>query len=291
MALPDAAASMSIEHLLDEHRDSYLEDAERHDAIRAEILRRFAERKMVFAGVIPVCDACGWKGDIVPTQDESSRIVRAHLVTCPLYRNEVDRAISDRGVAERDCSLPIGERVANIIGELKQWRHECATEAMENEKLRAEVDRLTKDRDDRRDYYGRRIAAFRAEVASLTKQRDAAQERVDLDIDEFKRIKAELFNSFDGIGVTEAQRMTARLVYGLCDRAMAAGRQRVPLIEQRDLYERERNEAIVAADRLAKECARLRAELEQQRTRAEAAEDEIRHPSVLTDRAQEAGNG
>lgn len=103
------------------------------------------------------------------------------------------------------------------------------------------------------------------------------------------RIKAELRNSFDGIGVTESQRMTAILVYGLCDRAMAAGRQRVPLIEQRDRYQRERDEARAQAADLSDEVSRLRATVEQLRARAEAAE--LRSPSVLTDGAKEATNG
>lgn len=51
----------------------------------------------------------------------------------------VDAAIADRGVPERDCRLPLATRVDNIIGELKEWRHDAATEAMENEALRADL--------------------------------------------------------------------------------------------------------------------------------------------------------
>lgn len=60
---------------------------------------------------------------------------------------EIDDVIGGRGVPERDCTLPLPERVDNIIVELKNWRHSSATEAMENEKLRAENERLLAVRD------------------------------------------------------------------------------------------------------------------------------------------------
>lgn len=34
----------------------------------------------------------------------------------------IEKAISDRGICERDCTLPLPERVDNIICELKEWR-------------------------------------------------------------------------------------------------------------------------------------------------------------------------
>ena len=49
----------------------------------------------------------------------------------------IDTAISDRGVAEKDCTLPLAERISNIISELKEWRHKCSVAEAENERLRA----------------------------------------------------------------------------------------------------------------------------------------------------------
>lgn len=80
-----------------------------------------------------------------------------------------------------------------------------------------------------------------AQVAKLRTERDAAQERVDLDIDEFQRILAELADLRDGIPRPDAGRSLYACVKGLCDRAIAAGRQRVPLIGQRDRAEAERD--------------------------------------------------
>lgn len=51
----------------------------------------------------------------------------------------VDDAIADRGVPERDCTLPVAERVDNIIVELKQWRHEAGKEMQENDRLRTRL--------------------------------------------------------------------------------------------------------------------------------------------------------
>lgn len=49
----------------------------------------------------------------------------------------IDTAISDRGVAEKDCTLPLAERISNIISELKEWRHKCSVAEAENERLLA----------------------------------------------------------------------------------------------------------------------------------------------------------
>lgn len=66
----------------------------------------------------------------------------------------------------------------------------------------------------------------------LVAERDAAQERVDLDVDEFRRIKAELDNLRCGFPplTEDSARTLYAVVAGICDRAVAAGRQRVPLI-------------------------------------------------------------
>lgn len=49
----------------------------------------------------------------------------------------IDQAIADRGVPERDCRLPIAERVSNIISELKEWRHDYGVAAMNLERSEA----------------------------------------------------------------------------------------------------------------------------------------------------------
>jgi hypothetical protein len=82
--------------------------------------------------------------------------------------------------------------------------------------------------------------AFAATKAKLSE----VQERVDLDIDEFRRILSEL----DGLRVSipltpESGKVLYDLVDALVLRATTAGRQRVPLIEQRDRAEKERDDA------------------------------------------------
>lgn len=85
-------------------------------------------------------DAHSWDSEMLaaacPQLAAELRAARAELAA-------VDSVIGDRGVPERNCTLPLPERVDNIIVELKNWRHECATEAAANEKLRAENERLT----------------------------------------------------------------------------------------------------------------------------------------------------
>lgn len=51
----------------------------------------------------------------------------------------IDAAISDRGVAERDCGLPLDQRIDNILVDLKQCRFDLAASEMENAKLRAQL--------------------------------------------------------------------------------------------------------------------------------------------------------
>lgn len=51
----------------------------------------------------------------------------------------IDQAIADSGVAETDCRLPIAERVSNIIGEMKQWRHAYAESEAAMARLRERV--------------------------------------------------------------------------------------------------------------------------------------------------------
>lgn len=75
-------------------------------------------------------------------------------------------------------------------------------------------------------------------MPSKTEQIAVLQERIDLDVDEFQRIIAELDDCLIGLcGDKAATR--AKIVVGICQRAITAGRQRVPLIQQRDKAEAE----------------------------------------------------
>jgi len=51
----------------------------------------------------------------------------------------IDQAIADSGVAETDCRMPVAERVSNIIGEMKQWRHAYAESEAAMARLRERV--------------------------------------------------------------------------------------------------------------------------------------------------------
>lgn len=97
----------------------------------------------------------------------------------------------------------------------------------------------------------------------LVAERDAAQERVDLDIDEFRRIKAEIDNLRCGFPplTEDSARTLYAVVAGICERAVAAGRQRVPLIVQRDKAEAERDTAKDLLAETERERDRARADL------------------------------
>lgn len=98
-----------------------------------------------------------------------------------------------------------------------------------------------------------RAAVAEAELA-------AVRERVDLDVDEFRRIKAVLHDAYCGLLGSQIEVM-AREIGGLCDRAIAAGRQRVPLIEQRDRAVEEAREQRIRAESAEAELRELRLEL------------------------------
>lgn len=103
------------------------------------------------------------------------------------------------------------------------------------------------------------VRHIRAQAERIAK----LEERVDLDVDEFLRIKAELGNFLVGIvGAKVEVQSKAKLVAQLCDRAVVAGRQRVPLIVQRDNAELERGTLRVQVSAQAEEIAALRRELD-----------------------------
>lgn len=54
----------------------------------------------------------------------------------------IDNVIADRGVPERDCALPLPQRVDNIIVELKNWRHWYGEAEIRAENAEAEIMRL-----------------------------------------------------------------------------------------------------------------------------------------------------
>lgn len=110
------------------------------------------------------------------------------------------------------------------------------------------------------------LCAILTGIEQIKAQRDAAQERVDLDIDEFRRILAEMGNLRVCIPMTpEDGRGIYDLVQGIVLRATNAGRQRVPLIAQRD-----RAEAELDAER------RMRVEAEAAARRAEEERDALK---------------
>lgn len=84
-------------------------------------------------------------------------------------------------------------------------------------------------------------AKLSADLAAAMVERDAAQERVDLDVDAFLRIKADLDNL--RVGILPKDEAGAKAMFNIvacrCDRAVIAGRQNVTLIEQRDRAEQE----------------------------------------------------
>lgn len=114
----------------------------------------------------------------------------------------------------------------------------------------------------------------------LVAERDAAQERVDLDVDEFRRIKAEIDNLRCGLPplTEDSARTLYALIAGICDRAVAAGRQRVPLIVQRDKAEAERDTARAALAETERERDRARADL----AAIKAQQDEVLRAELLS---------
>ncbi len=77
------------------------------------------------------------------TQCEERKALAAGKAKAEAELAAVDAAIADRGVPERDCSLPLPERVSNIISELKNWRHEAGTAQAEVERLTGIIDDTT----------------------------------------------------------------------------------------------------------------------------------------------------
>lgn len=95
-----------------------------------------------------------------------------------------------------------------------------------------------------------RLAEAEAEASAL-------RDHLDLMVDEFRRIKSELRDLADGIRVENAPSIVS-VVYQLCDRAVEASRQRVPLIVQRDRLASSVNERVQRIAELERERDELR---------------------------------
>lgn len=96
------------------------------DEARAELARL-----QTWTGMISVLDK-HYPPETFPTMpDTASRDDGARIVSLVRRLDEarselkaIDDVIADRGVPERDCTLPLPQRVDNIIAELKTWRDE-----------------------------------------------------------------------------------------------------------------------------------------------------------------------
>ena len=67
--------------------------------------------------------------DLVPSASgfpEAMRAAFRRAILAERQLAEVSSAIADRGVYERDCTLPIGARVDNVILDLRESRHDLA---------------------------------------------------------------------------------------------------------------------------------------------------------------------
>jgi len=115
---------------------------------------------------------------------------------------------------------------------------------------------------------------YRLQVLDITRQNEELKEHLDLQVDEFTRIKAMLMDSawsrtFEGENL-------ALEIQTICDRALIVTKQRVPLIEQRDSLQSK----LDAAERYGREekekglAARDRAILAE--SQQDAATDELK---------------
>ena len=112
----------------------------------------------------------GWLKDLMAENAD----LRAKLADAKAELAAVDAAIADRGVPERDCSLPLPERVSNIISELKNWRHEAGTAQAEVERLTGIIDDTTNTEATNADT----VADLRAKLADAERERDDLREQV-----------------------------------------------------------------------------------------------------------------
>ena len=70
------------------------------------------------------------------------RSLLARAVKAEGVLRAIDEVIADRGVPERDCTLPLPQRVDNLIVELKNWRHSYGEAALLAEKAETEIRHL-----------------------------------------------------------------------------------------------------------------------------------------------------
>lgn len=73
---------------------------------------------------------------------DTIRSISARAVKAEGVLRAIDEVIADRGVPERDCTLPLPQRVDNLIVELKNWRHSYGEAALLAEKAETEIRHL-----------------------------------------------------------------------------------------------------------------------------------------------------
>jgi len=118
-----------------------------------------------------------------------------------------------------------------------------------------EIAELERERNEARNQLKELIDENAEHVANVVKEQQRAEKAVDIvdmQRDEFKRIRALCHQT--GVRGQELQ--------GICDRAIACIEQTIPVIIQRDGAEAERDQLRKVADELAKQLDRLHAENE-----------------------------
>lgn len=180
--------------------------------------------------------------------DEIERLRHALEVSQEIVDRLVDEAEKkDSQLAKAEAEIQIARRERSVLMGCMEHFTDEQLEAVPDGKLVAAL-RIMTEADQAADYH-----TWADGVLAQNKEKDAEieklQERIDLDVDEFQRIKAELDPLLVGLHGTMPEAIS-KCVAVICDRAITAGRQRVPLIEQRDRAEAESRRLRVANDNL-----------------------------------------
>lgn len=93
-------AARLAQELIESVEDDYERGLQRHGKNTRKLLSQVvgamvADSRVEIRCAAPMCDACGWIGDVVPTIDEARAIVRAHLPHCDEARKLVLGATSN----------------------------------------------------------------------------------------------------------------------------------------------------------------------------------------------------
>jgi len=198
-----------------------------------ERLREIAKAdKPVYCG--DECELSAFASELLATREQIAAVCRNRDDLLELARLD-NEAAHEAVLSGRDSKFKFGAMTTrDAVAELVQQRDTARAELAEARRQRNEV--VDPNLPHLESHPKHEKAA---------RERDAAQERVDLDIDEFRRIKAELDNLRVGLPplTEDSARSLYAVVAGICERAVTAGRQRVPLIVQRDKAEAERDAA------------------------------------------------